>query len=70
MKWNRVRLGDHGVCRRLCPCGNPCCLDAVTAEKRGHVLHICDDPDCRCHSMDRYNGVMKQTRGRVRFNEK
>lgn len=38
-----------GQCRKRCPEGNPCCCD-----DNGHMLHICKDEDCPCHSRERY----------------
>lgn len=37
-------------CRSDCPAGGPCCLDPTVA----HVLHICSDETCECHSEARY----------------
>ena len=37
-------------CKKICPGGNECkCNEDVD-----HVLHICTDPRCYCHSRERY----------------
>lgn len=36
-------------CQHRCPVGSPC-----TLEPNGHVLHVCNNPHCPCHSKERY----------------
>ena len=44
-------------CNALCPEGKLCnCEDPVYSS---HELHICSDPDCKCHSRRRYEGPKK-----------
>jgi hypothetical protein len=42
----RTSLGN---CKRKCPGGYKC-----TCDDREHTLHICQHPDCWCHSQERY----------------
>lgn len=37
-------------CPDPCPDGEPCCLNHTVE----HVLHMCKDPGCPCHSQHRY----------------
>lgn len=57
---NRVKRSRfQGVtgCSSLCPEGKLCnCEDPVYSS---HELHICSDPECRCHSRERYEGPKK-----------
>lgn len=39
----------YDSCPRRCPGGRKCCLSSEV-----HELHICPDPDCQCHSAERY----------------
>jgi len=47
-------------CKENCPCGNRCSLrKPVKHIKRVdvsyvHELHICEEPDCYCHTEQRY----------------
>ena len=61
----KVRYDSRIACRKLCPCGNDCCLDAYTTQGKPHALHICNDDECKCHSMERYDGLLGATRGRI-----
>lgn len=42
---------DSNKCLKQCPQGQPC-----TCTNKPHVLHICDDEYCACHSLKRYQG--------------
>ena len=44
------RIAYLDDCRRQCPGGNPCCCSRLVP----HALHICSDPDCKCHTRRRY----------------
>ena len=41
-----------GRCNGKCPGGERCTLSSDV----GHGLHICADPECMCHSQERYEG--------------
>lgn len=41
-----------GSCKKKCPGGYQCNCDSNI----DHALHICKNPDCWCHSLDRYEG--------------
>lgn len=43
------RATSAGGCRAKAPCGHRCCEGSVK-----HTLHICKEPDCLCHSRERY----------------
>ena len=46
----RAATPATGGCRAKAPCGHRyCCEGSVT-----HTLHICKEPDCLCHSRQRY----------------
>lgn len=47
-----------GQCTCTCPGGHPCCLGDVVE----HELCICEQPDCFCHSRERYDMDRKPTR--------
>lgn len=38
-----------GKCKRKCPGGYKCVCDALP-----HEIHVCQHPDCWCHSQQRY----------------
>lgn len=40
------------ACAHCCPGKQPCCC----TNQHPHVLHICSNPDCMCHSRRRYDG--------------
>jgi hypothetical protein len=42
--------GIRGKCNDCCPEGHGCALRADMP----HVLHICSNPQCKCHSKARY----------------
>lgn len=46
----KPRFVQAATCRRTCPNGCECCLNANIP----HTLHICHDPTCPCHSALRY----------------
>ena len=54
-------------CTMYCPGGNHCCLgymsayEGQTIKHNSHELHICRDPDCTCHTEERYRGVRNGT---------
>lgn len=37
-------------CQKQCPQAHPCCCRHDVR----HTLHICNAPDCACHSRERY----------------
>lgn len=45
------RMFEPGQCTGSCPEGSKC----VCHQRVKHLYHICSDPDCRCHSIRRYN---------------
>jgi hypothetical protein len=52
-----IRTGT--LCSDLCPEGCHCALSG----RHAHRLHICSNPDCKCHSQSRYepNRVIEPT---------
>jgi len=38
------------ACNHDCPAGNPCTLDGGSQ----HLMHVCENPGCACHSRERY----------------
>lgn len=44
------RATSAGGCRAKAPCGGRCCCEGSVK----HTLHICKEPDCMCHSRERY----------------
>jgi hypothetical protein len=45
----KAKVGT-GRCRGLCAGGNRCCL-----LDNGHLLCVCEKPECICHSRQRYD---------------
>lgn len=43
-------VATSGGCRAKAPCGHRCCCEGSVR----HELHICKEPDCLCHSRQRY----------------
>ena len=53
----RSRFQGVRDCNELCTGGKLCyCQDMFGKQ---HSMHICSDPDCRCHSRERYEGPEK-----------
>lgn len=50
----------HARCTQQCPKGNRCALE-MTAK---HTLCVCSDPECYCHSRQRYE-VKEETNGQI-----
>lgn len=47
---------DHGPCRRLAPCGNPCTMEA----RHDHFYHSCSRAECaNCHGSQRFQRGME-----------
>lgn len=54
-------VAERVRCAHECPGGCPCKLRSDVQ----HTLHICSDPECVCHSRQRYEEA-KQQRAAVR----
>ena len=53
----RNRFQGITGCKEVCPGGNLCyCEDAFL---KSHELHVCSNPECRCHSRERYEKPKK-----------
>lgn len=51
LPWEHLRLSFRALdsCIEQCPGISKCCLTT-----RPHMLHICSDEFCSCHSQERY----------------
>ena len=50
--------------RHVCLGGNRCCLrDEPSQPSARHMLCICSDPRCECHSRERYEAARQITAG-------
>lgn len=56
--YRKARFQGVRECNKRCVGNKKCyCQDMHGNE---HSLHICSDPDCKCHSRERYEGPVKQ----------
>jgi hypothetical protein len=46
---NHIQVG-YKRCSNVCPEGRPCCCNG----RIQHTLHICSNPKCDCHKVERY----------------